>query len=113
MDTMTICVPLNPDGTVHDRLGQANTVAICQVSNGVVTDWTEHVVGWDATYGIETLGVHHPRVIRFLQQQHVDAVVADHLCDVMQTTLPKLGIAVHLGVTGDARGAVTVATRAA
>jgi predicted Fe-Mo cluster-binding NifX family protein len=113
MDAMTICVPLNPDGTVHDRLGQANTVAICHVADGQVTDWTEHVVGWDTTYGIETLGVHHPRVIRFLQDHHVDTVIADHLCDVMQSTLPVLGIAIHMGVTGDARAAVAATALAA
>jgi predicted Fe-Mo cluster-binding NifX family protein len=106
MTDIRTCVPLNPDGTVHDRLGRANTVAVCVVHDGEVTDWTEHEVGWDTTYGIDTLGVHHPRVIRFLQANGVESVVTDHMCDIMQTTLPVIGIAVHLGATGDARSAV-------
>ena len=32
MNDMTVCIPLNADGTIHDRLGQANTVAICHVT---------------------------------------------------------------------------------
>lgn len=106
MNDMTVCIPLNADGTIHDRLGQANTVALCHVRDGEVTDWTEHVVEWDTTYGVDVLGVHHPRVIRFLQGNNVTAVVADNVCDIMQSTLPALGIEVHAHVTGDARTAV-------
>ncbi|MBK9739836.1 MAG: hypothetical protein IPO93_10035 [Actinobacteria bacterium] len=106
---MTVCVPLNSDGTIHNRLGQANVVAICHVHDGQVTDWDEHVVEWDTTYGVDVLGVHHPRVIRFLQDQHVTAVVADNVCDIMQSTLPTLGITVSTGHSGDARSAVEAA----
>jgi predicted Fe-Mo cluster-binding NifX family protein len=110
MNFTTVCIPLNADGTIHNRLGQANTVAICQVSEGQVTDWTEHVVEWDTTYGVDVLGVHHPRVIRFLQSNNVNTVVANNVCGIMQTTLPTLGIAVYAGVTGDARSAVESVT---
>jgi len=106
---MTVCVPLNPDGTIHDRLGHANAVALCTVVDGEVTDWTVHVVDWDTTYGVDVMGVHHPRVIRFLQDNDVDTVVADNVCDIMQSTLPTLGITVYSGVTGDARDAVASA----
>jgi predicted Fe-Mo cluster-binding NifX family protein len=105
MNDTTVCIPLNADGTIHERLGQANTVAICRVCDGQITDWTEHVVAWDTTYGVDVLGVHHPRVIRFLQGNNVTAVVADNVCDVIQTTLPVLGIQVHDHITGDARTA--------
>jgi predicted Fe-Mo cluster-binding NifX family protein len=105
MKDMTVCIPLNADGTIHDRLGQANKVAICHVHDGAVTDWTEHVVEWDTTYGVDVLGVHHPRVIRFLQGNNVNVVVADNVCDIMQSTLPTLGIEVRMHVTGDARQA--------
>jgi predicted Fe-Mo cluster-binding NifX family protein len=113
MNDMTVCIPLNADGTIHDRLGQAHTVALCHVVDGQVTDWTEHVVDWDTTYGVDVLGVHHPRVIRFLQGNSVNAVVADNVCDIMKSTLPTLGITVRSGVTGDAREALTAVSFAA
>ncbi len=59
------------------------------------------------------LGVHHPRVIRFLKEHQVDTVVANNVCDIMKTTLPTLGIAVHPGYTGDARTVVGAAAAAA
>lgn len=113
MNTQTVCIPLNPDGTIHHRLGQANSVAICKVDGSDVTDWTEIVVDWDTTYGVDVPGVHHPRVIRFLQDHQVNAVIANNVCDIMQTTLPTLGIAVHSGVTGDAKAAAASAIEVA
>ncbi len=113
MNPQTVCIPLNADGTIHHRLGQANAVAICQVDGDEVTDWTEIVVDWDTTYGVDVLGVHHPRVIRFLQGHHVNAVVADNVCDIMKSTLPTLGVTVHAGVKGNAREVVAAAMLAA
>jgi predicted Fe-Mo cluster-binding NifX family protein len=109
MNAQTVCIPLNADGTIHDRLGQANSVAICKVDGDSVSDWTEIVVDWDTTYGVDVLGVHHPRVIRFLQEHQVNAVVADNVCDIMKSTLPTLGVTVHAGVKGNARSAVAEA----
>ncbi len=106
MKDKTICVPVNADGTIHDRLGQARVVATCHTHDGAVTDWTEHVVDWDQTYGITDLGVHHPAVIRFLQDQDVTTVVASNVCESMQKVLAKLDVDVHVGITGDARAAV-------
>ena len=109
MNAQTVCIPLNADGTIHNRLGQANSVAICQVDGDLVSEWTEIVVDWDTTYGVDVLGVHHPRVIRFLQGHQVNVVVADNVCDIMKSTLPTLGVTVHAGVTGDARSVVAEA----
>jgi len=109
MTAHTVCVPLNADGTIHDRLGKARVVATCRVQGAKVSDWVEHTVRWDTTYGVDVLGVHHPRVIRFLKEHKVDVVVANNVCDIMKSTLPTLGIAVHSGHTGDARSAVVAA----
>ncbi len=109
MNAQIICIPLNADGTIHDRLGKANTVAICKLEDGQVSDWTEHVVEWDTTYGVDVMGVHHPRIMRFMQDQKVDAVVADNVCDVIQRSLPNVGVTVHPGFTGDARSVVASA----
>ncbi len=49
MNARTVCIPLNSDGTIHDRLGQARVVAICQVDGDDMSDWVEHTVEWDTT----------------------------------------------------------------
>lgn len=104
--TTIVCVPMNTDGTVTPRLGQAPSVAICRVGGGQVEAWTEHPVAWDTTYGVDVLGVHHPRVIRFLREHKVDAVVADQVCESMQSVLDSLDIRLYPGLTGDAHAAV-------
>jgi predicted Fe-Mo cluster-binding NifX family protein len=101
-----VCVPMNTDGTVTHRLGQAPLVAVCRIDDGHIEDWSEHAVEWDTTYGVDVLGVHHPRVIRFLRDNEVEAVVADQVCDSMQSVLDSLVIRLYPGLTGDARAAV-------
>jgi len=106
MDVQTVCIPLADDGTIQGLLAQARSVAICKVDGDAVNDWREYIVGWDTTYGVDVPGVHHPRVIRFLQEHSVNVVVADQACAIMRTTLPALGISLRLGNTGDARSVV-------
>ena len=106
MNTRTVCIPVNADGTIHDRLGKAPVAVVCQVRDDAVVDWVQHDVHWDQTYGVDVMGVHHPRVIRFLQEHQVDTVVADNVCDGMMRVFDSLGITLYAGVTGDARTAV-------
>lgn len=106
MNDTTICIPLNADGTIHHRLGQTHLVATCQVRDDVVSEWNEHVVDWDQTYGVDVLGVHHPRVLRFMQANGVTTVIANDVCASMQRVLTKIGVDVHTQMTGDARAAV-------
>jgi predicted Fe-Mo cluster-binding NifX family protein len=108
--TATVCVPLNPDGTLTPRLGQAPKVAICRVDQGTISDWTEFPVEWDTTYGVDVLGVHHPRVVRFMRDHQVDTVVAASVCESMQQVLSSIDVTVRTGFDGDARAAVGSAT---
>lgn len=101
----TLCIPMNLDGTIHDRLGSAPVVATCGIRDGQIVDWTEHPVEWDRTYGVDVPGVHHPRLIRFMRDQGVTDVVADDVCESVQRVMATMGIAAHLHVTGDARTA--------
>lgn len=102
----TVCVPVSADGSITHRLGQAPAVAICRVHEGAVTDWTMHAVEWDTTYGVDVLGVHHPRVVRFMRDHEVDTIVADDVCDAVQRALSTLGMSVRTGNRGDARSVV-------
>jgi predicted Fe-Mo cluster-binding NifX family protein len=113
MNALTVCVPINVDGTIHPLLGQAPRVATCHVNGGIVSDWTEHAVDWDNNYGVDVLGVHHPRVIRFLIDHDVDTVVADDVCPGVQRVLTTRGVTLHSQVTGDARSAVAAMGAAA
>mgnify|MGYP006277404633 FL=1 len=106
MTEQRICIPVNADGTIQGRLGQAHAVATCTVDDSGVRDWVEHTVNWDWTYGVDVPGVNHPRVIRFLQAHQVDVVVADEICPGVERTLGVLGIDVRAHRTGMARDLV-------
>ena len=63
-------------------------------------------LGWDRLHDEGTEGSHHARVARVVTEHGVQAVVAAHMGDPMVRMLEKLGLAVHLGASGDARKAV-------
>jgi predicted Fe-Mo cluster-binding NifX family protein len=107
MNDMTIAIPVTAEGTVFERLGKAPLVATCVLRDGTVTDWTEHAVGWDQTYGVDVMGNHHARVMRFMKEHGVTTVVAADVCDSMRRALQAQGVIVHDGRTGDARAAVS------
>lgn len=110
MSTTTYCVPVSSDGTVDDLpLGRTHTVATCQVSDGEVVDWVEHVVDWDTSYGVDVPGPHHTRVVRFMRDHEVGTVVAGDVCDSVTKVLTHMGVEVRTRVTGDARVAVVAA----
>lgn len=108
MSEHRICIPLDEQGMIHGRMGQAHSVATCTVDAQGVRDWTEHVVNWHWTYGVDIPGVNHPRVIRFLRAHDVDTVVADEVCPGMQRAFTSMGIEVHDHATGSAREAALV-----
>lgn len=109
---MKVCITLTPDGHAGGGFGRAPRVAVATVEDGAVTAWDEHAVGWDALHDEGTEGGHHARIARFLIDNGVGAVAAGHIGPPMVNQLGKMGIAVTMGVEGDAR-AVAVAAAAA
>ena len=103
---MLVCVPVTPDGQIDPRWGRASRVAVVETKGGGVAQWQEFDVRWDDLHDEGTEGGHHARVARFLREQGVGAVLAQHMGPDMQHMLGRMGIAVHLGVAGDARTAV-------
>ena len=81
--------------------------------DGEVVDWTEHAVGWDQTYGVDVMGNHHARVMRFMQDKDVSDVVAADVCDNMRRSLEAKGVTLHVDFAGDARAAVRSALQPA
>ncbi len=102
---MIVCIPVTPDGQVGDSWGRAPRVAVADVSNGGIAAWEEFDVAWDRLHDEGTEGGHHARVARFLADHGVQAVAAGHMGPPMQHTLARMGIAVKLGASGDARRA--------
>lgn len=110
---MNIAIPVTSDGQVEPRWGRAPMVAVATVDAGQVTDWVVHRVGWDVAHDEGTEGSHHARIVRFLRENAVEAVVVDHMGQGMLHTLGKMGIPVLPARSADAREAVlqAVATR--
>jgi len=108
---MMVCVPVTVEGRIDPRWGRADRVAIADVTGDGIGAWQEYVVGWHALHDAGTEGSHHARVARFLQEHHVDAVVANHMGAPMAHMLELMGIKVWLGAMGDARTAAMGAIR--
>ncbi|MFN8196065.1 MAG: NifB/NifX family molybdenum-iron cluster-binding protein [Nocardioidaceae bacterium] len=106
---MIVCVPVAPNDEVGHGWGRAARVAVTEVSGGELVSWDEYDVRWDELHDAGGEGSHHARIVRFLKDHAVEAVVAGHMGPPMHHTLDKLGVAVHTGAVGDARDAVLAA----
>ncbi|HVB26837.1 MAG TPA: NifB/NifX family molybdenum-iron cluster-binding protein [Mycobacteriales bacterium] len=106
---MLLCVPIRGDGSIDPRWGRADRLAVAEVVSGVIASWHEVDVSWDELHDQGTEGAHHARVVSFLREQGIEAVVADHMGGPMLHTLGKMGIEVHLQATGNARAAILAA----
>ena len=103
---MIIAIPVDAADQVAHGWGRAPRIALATVSDGVVTDWHVHDVGWDVAHDEGTEGSHHARVVRFLKDNAVEMVVAEHMGDGMVRILGSMHLPVVLGAAGDARASV-------
>ena len=108
---MIVCVPVDGVGAVDPRWGRADRLALAETEDGHIVGWREVDVMWSVLHDQATEGSHHARVVRFLRENGVEVVVAGHMGDGMAHTLGKMGLRVHLGASGDARGAVETLTK--
>ena len=104
---MIIAVPVTPDGQVDPRWGRAARVAVARVDEGRIVAWDEHDVRWDELHDAGTEGGHHARVARFVVEQGITTVVANHMGPPMVEMLGRMRIEVRLGAAGNARLVVT------
>ena len=102
---MIVCIPVRTDGSVDPRWGRAARVAIATVSGEEIAQWRELDVRWDELHDAAGEGQHHARVARFLQENGVQVVVAQHMGPPMEQMLRKMGIELRLGAGGAAREA--------
>ncbi len=106
---MIVCVPITSDGLVDPRWGRADWIAVADVVDGKIDNWQEIEVSWSRLHDEGTPARHHARVARFLRENHVEAVVANHVGDGMVKMLDTMGLPLHLEAAGDARAAVLAA----
>lgn len=106
---MILCAPVTAEGLIDPRWGRADWVALADVADGEIKDWQEVEVSWSRLHDEGAPGAHHARVVTFLREHEVEAVVVDHMGDGMVRMLDTMGLPVHSGATGDAREAVKAA----
>ena len=107
---MIVCAPVTPEGMIDPRWGRADRVAVADVADGQIVSWQEIEVSWSRLHDEGSSGSHHARVVTFLREHLVEAVVANHIGDGMVRMLDAMSLPVHLGAAGDARAAVLGAT---
>jgi predicted Fe-Mo cluster-binding NifX family protein len=107
---MNLMIPVRPDGTVEPRFGKAPMVAVATVgADGSIQQWDTFQVGWDELHDLGTEGSHHARIVTFLREHEVDAVVATHVGPGMQRTLTSMGLPMLLATLPDAKASVSAA----
>ena len=106
---MIVCAPVTSEGMVDPSWGRADWVAVADVVDGEIVSWTEAEVSWSRLHDEGTPGSHHARIVKFLREHQVEAVVANHIGDGMTRMLDTMGLPVHLGAAGNARAAVQAA----
>jgi predicted Fe-Mo cluster-binding NifX family protein len=98
-----VCVPIGSDCRLGPSWGRADRVAVAIVSDDGIDDWQEFDVGWGTLHDSGTEGSHHARIARFLLEQSVEAVAAQHMGPGMTHMLAKMGLTVRLGEEGNAK----------
>lgn len=107
---MNLMIPVRPDGTVEPRFGKAPMVAVATVDpDGSILQWNSYQVDWERLHDLGTEGSHHARIVTFLREHEVDAVVATHVGPGMQRTLTAMGLPMLLATLPDARASVSAA----
>lgn len=106
---MIVMTPVTPDGASDPRFGRAPRVAVAEVVDGQITSWAEHQVNWDVLHDEGTHGAHHARVMTFLKEQGVEAVVSAEMGPGMARMLDSAKIPVMLAGPGDAKASILAA----
>jgi predicted Fe-Mo cluster-binding NifX family protein len=106
---MIVMTPVTAEGQSDARFGRAHWVAIADVADGEVTAWQVHEVAWDVLHDEGGHGAHHARVITFLKEQGVEAVVAAEMGAGMARMLSSAKLPVLPARPGDARESVLAA----
>jgi predicted Fe-Mo cluster-binding NifX family protein len=103
---MIVMTPVTPDGESDPRFGRAPRVAVAEVVDGEVTAWQEYQVDWDVLHDEGTHGAHHARVMSFLKEHRIEAVVSAEMGPGMARMLASANIPILPASPGDAKASV-------
>ena len=106
---MILMTPVTEDGQSEARFGRAHWVAVAEVVDTQITSWQVHEVAWDVLHDSGTHGSHHARVITFLNDHQVEAVVAAEMGPGMARMLDSAKLVVLPARPGDAKASVLAA----
>lgn len=109
---MIVATPVTADGQSAAAWGKAHWIGVADVRTGAVVAWQVHEVAWDVSHDAGTHGSHHARIVRFLKEQGIEAVVVDHMGPGMQRVLATMGIPLLPASPGDARASILAALAA-
>ena len=110
---MKIATPVDPAGQSAHAWGRAHWIAVADVTDGAIASWQVHEVSWDELHDSTTHGSHHARVVTFLKDQGIEAIVVDHVGEGMQRMLTTMSIPLLPASPGDAKASVLAAVRGA
>jgi predicted Fe-Mo cluster-binding NifX family protein len=110
---MIIATPVDDAGQSAHAWGRAHWIAVAEVTDGAVASWQVHEVSWDVLHDSTTHGSHHARVVTFLKDHGIQAIVVDHVGEGMQRMLSTMGIPLLPASPGDAQASVLAAVRGA
>ncbi len=110
---MIVATPVTAEGQSAAAWGRAHWIGVADVADGVVRDWQVHEVGWDESHDEGTHGSHHARIVRFLKEQGIQAVVVDHMGPGMVQVMQTMRIPLLPASPGDARASILAALEAA
>ena len=108
---MYVATPVDAQEQSAHAWGRAHWIAVADVSDAGIASWDVHEVGWDELHDSSTHGSHHARVVSFLKDQHIQAIVVDHVGEGMQRMLTTMGIPMLPASPGDAKASVLAAVR--
>lgn len=106
---MIVATPVTPEGNTAHAWGKAHWIGVAEVTDDAIAAWRIHEVAWDVLHDEGTHGSHHARVVRFLREQGIEAVVVDHVGEGMFRMLRTMGIPILQATPGDARASILAA----
>jgi predicted Fe-Mo cluster-binding NifX family protein len=106
---MNIATPVTASGESAAAWGKAHWIGVATVEDGAVTAWQVHEVAWDVSHDEGTHGSHHARIVRFLKEHDIAAVVVDHMGPGMVQVMQTMKIPVLPASPGDAQASVLAA----
>ncbi len=106
---MILATPVDANEQSARAWGRAHWIAVADVADTGIVDWRVHEVAWDESHGSGSHGAHHARIVRFLKEQQIQAVVVDHMGEGMQRVMRSMGIPLLPATPGEAKASVVAA----